>query len=184
MAHKAYVDAGGKALDDERKCGAIMRMLPFMLTTEILLKYDTFANNPLLLRQWVIHHSKLLTSWQEVRGAKPAHVLEDREAGGEEDPGEGEELVRENEVAGMSPAEICALINKRWQGGKGTGKTRKSAGKGKRPEAPARDARDVRCGNCGRTGHSSAECREPKRGPGERACFNCGELGHTAFRCP
>ena len=28
MARKAYVDAGGKSLDDERKCGAIMRMLP------------------------------------------------------------------------------------------------------------------------------------------------------------
>ena len=66
----------------------------------------------------MIHQPKLLTSWQEVRGAKPAHVLEDREAGGEEDPGEGEELVRENEVAGMSPAEICAFINtvKVWKG--------------------------------------------------------------------
>ena len=68
--------------------------------------------------------------------------------------------------------------------GKGAGKARKGTGRGKRPEALARDARDIRCGSCGRTGHSSAECREPKRGPGERACFNCGELGHTAFRCP
>ena len=150
-----------------------MRMLPDQLSNEVLLKYDSFANKPLLMRQWVIHHSKLITSWQEVRGAKPAHVLEDREAGSEEDPGEGEDLVRENEVVGMSPAEICALINKRWQGGKGAGKSRKGAGKGKRPEALARDARDVRCGNCGRTEHSSAECREPKRGPRERACFNC-----------
>ena len=27
IAHKADADAGGKSLDDERKCGAIMRLL-------------------------------------------------------------------------------------------------------------------------------------------------------------
>ena len=85
-------------------------------------------------------------------------MLENREGGGEEDTGEGEELLQENDVAGKSPAEMCALVNRRWQGGKGAGKTLKDTGKGKRPEALARDARDVRCGNCGRMGHSSAEC--------------------------
>ena len=60
MAHKAYVDAGGKLLDDERKCGAIMHMLPDLMRTEILLKYENFADQPKLLRQWVLHHAKLL----------------------------------------------------------------------------------------------------------------------------
>ena len=50
MANKAQVDAGGKPLDDERKCGAIMRMLPELVRNTILLKYDSFANQPKLLR--------------------------------------------------------------------------------------------------------------------------------------
>ena len=48
---------------------------------------------------------------------------------------DGEELLQENESAGMSPAEICALVNRRWQGGKGAGRARKGAGKGKGPLA-------------------------------------------------
>ena len=106
----------------------------------------------------MLHHFNFFTSCQQARGAKPAHVFEDRAGGGEEDTSEGEELLQENDVAGKSPAEICALVNRRWQSGKGAGKTRKGAGKGKRPEAPACDARDVCCRNCGRMGLSSAEC--------------------------
>ena len=49
-------------MDDERKCGAIMRMLPELWRHEILLEYQSFVNQPKLLRQWVLHHSKLLKS--------------------------------------------------------------------------------------------------------------------------
>ena len=52
-----------------------MRMLPELMRNKILPKHENLANPPKLLRQRVLHHSKLLTSWQETRGAKPAHVL-------------------------------------------------------------------------------------------------------------
>ena len=90
--HKAYVDAGGKPLDDERKCGAIMSKLSEIIRTEIILKHEKSHNQPMLLRQWVLHHAKLLVSWQDARGAKPDHVFEDQKNGGEEDAGEHEEL--------------------------------------------------------------------------------------------
>ena len=125
----------------------------------------------MLLRHWVLHHAKLLVSRQDTRGAKPAHVFEDQESGGDEVIGEREEL-QEREVTGKLPTQICALVNKHWFSCKGAGKTRKGAGKGKRPDAVARDARDVRSGNCGRMRHSSAESMKAKRGPGERTWFN------------
>ena len=68
-------------------------------------------------------------------------VLNDlRERGGEEDSGEGKELLRENDLAGESPPEICALVNRRrFEGVKANGK-----GRGKSREASPRDVQDAR----------------------------------------
>ena len=91
MAYRAFVDAGGMTLDDHRKCGALMPMLPDMMRTEVCLKYEQFADKPLALRQWVLHHAKLLVNWQDARGKKLANVLEADADGIGEGFGDGDE---------------------------------------------------------------------------------------------
>ena len=40
----------------------------------------------------------------------------------------------------------------------------------------------MRCFNCGKTGHLKAECKGPKRRPGE--CYECGSKEHLVAKCP
>ena len=175
-SYRAYVEAGGRALDDDRKIGALMRLFPDAVCEKVLWEMEKFEGKPLVLRRWVKEHTKLLVNWDSPDSGRPraANLLDAEENAQSEDEGDLENKSRE---------ELCALVRRGAGGRFGAARQatpKKKAGR----EPPARDARDVRCGNCAAKGHTSQNCPEERRGPLSRTCFHCGETGHLAAKCP
>ena len=138
-AFKAYTDAGGEPLNETKKMGAILRLLPWSIKEKALWSYDEFKTS-LDLRNWIRKKLRLLESWRK-HGQEINAVDGDRD-----DLSDVMEALGED----ASAEEIMAMVQSRMQSRQNRGRTAPGAPRQQqlRSRAPPRDARDARCCNC------------------------------------
>ena len=175
-AYKVYIDAGGEHMSEEKKIGAVLRMLPDLIRDKALWEYDNF-DTVRKLQEWIRKKVKNVYSWHSP-GKPPAHVLENE--GISEDERQdilniiGEDATEE-QVLGVFKAKQARFQTRR-RGAPPPG--------GSRTAAPPRDKKDLTCPNCLKKGHPAWECPEERTDPSQRKCFLCLKKGHEARNCP
>ncbi len=175
-AHKNYREAGGTALDDDRKKGALIGMLPWSLQEKVLWDFDDHKDVHSLV-SWLKAKVRVTSSWKA--GGRETHVITDED-----------ELREEIQALGAAPTEdqMVALFQNR-RGLKPRDGTGWPSGPRGRPgqredKGPPRSKDDITCANCLKKGHPATDCPAPKVKREDRKCFECGEPGHEARRCP
>ena len=189
--YKTYRDYGGEALNDERRKGAIMSMLPEALQEKIVWDFDDHKSADSLI-SWIKTKVRLSTSWKP--GKQELFVM---------DPDEQDLDDALKEVGtNATDEQILAVLDRKFPGRfprapprqaprHGGGLRAGGPGGGTRtPLPPRRDDRgpprsreDVTCPNCLKKGHFGSECHEARVERKDRLCFQCGEKGHEARRC-
>ena len=180
--YKTYRDHGGEPLNDERRKGAIISLLPEPLQEKIVWDFDDHKIADSLI-SWIKTKVRIATSWKP--GKQELYTVE-------EDDGD---LVSEIRAIGAeaSDEQIMAIVNKRFPGrnapsgqqrpGGGQRDPGRQAPPRKSERGPPRSREDVTCPNCLKKGHFGSECPEGRVRREDRACFSCGEKGHEARHC-
>ncbi len=197
--YREYLDAGGHVMDTEDRKGQMLRILPKELRRDVFRRMNDFRTIE-DIKEWIREQLELEKDWDAAdrSAARPRTVgvvdQDDAEPSAAV-PGPTEEdmdaLLALTEDS--SPEEVLA-VQKRFQRYNGSkpwrprpGPPRAAGGQFTKDEArlpgDAR-GREQKCVNCGKAGHMAAQCRLPKREPGERPCFGCGEVGHVSANCP
>ncbi len=175
-AYKVYIEAGGEHMTEEKKIGAVLRMLPEVIRDKALWEYDNF-DTVRKLQEWIRKKVKNVYSWHSP-GKSPANVLEDDGIGDDERQEIlniiGEEATEEQILAVFKAKQ--ARFQTRRRGGPPLG--------GNRSSPPPRDRKDLTCPNCLKKGHPAWECPEERTDPSQRKCFICFKKGHEARNCP
>ena len=73
-ALQAYYDAGGDDMNDERKKGSILKILPWRIQEQVLWDFDDFKTSDALVR-WIKSKVRLTTTWRPTE--KEAYLAED-----------------------------------------------------------------------------------------------------------
>ena len=152
-------------MTDEKRVGAIMRLLPEQLRDKLQWDHSQFMESSTVMRKWLTEKTKQSTRGNYDPAKRDLHSLEGED---HEDP----ELEAELHALGNVSAGELLVYTKKSDQKKNGMPPRKAPGgaPGSSPaapagtrEAPPRDARDVRCGNCGDKGNLSRECKKHKR---------------------
>jgi hypothetical protein len=177
---RAYLDAGGEPLTDERREGSVTKILPWRVQPEVLRDFDDFkcADEPLI---WIKTNTRLETSMAPTSNVG-AHAMGELGGAGQH------ELQALGD--GASEDEVNAIYRRFV--GRGAQRGGRPAGTPSGPwpkrepradKAPPRSAADSSCPNCLEKGHTGDQCTKPKIDISERKCFLCKKTGQSARHC-